>query len=227
MKSQASVGMALLNKKGMDVLKNLSGKIRVAFLFTGFAFFAIIVGYAGWKISNQNSPILPVEQEQIILALPVGKPVRLKIPSINVDAVVESLALAPDGTMDTPKGPDTVAWFELGSLPGEIGSAVITGHYGTWKNGQGSVFDNLHKLQIGDKIYVEDDNGVNITFVVREQQSLEPNADTTDIFSSEDEQSHLNLITCEGIWDKDSKSYSKRLVIFADKEQSIDNMNLI
>lgn len=204
----------------MDVARNLSGKIRVALLFMGFAFFAIVVGYAGWKISNQNNPIAPVEveQEQIIPASPIGKPVRLKIPSINVDAVVESLALAPDGTMATPKGPDTVAWFDLGSLPGEIGSAVITGHYGTWKSGQGSVFDNLHKLQVGDKIYIEDDNGVNVTFVVREQQNLEPNADTTNIFSSEDEKSHLNLITCEGFWNKDSKSYSKRLVIFADKE---------
>lgn len=202
----------------MNSKRNLSGKIRVSFLFVGFAFFAIVVVYAGWKISNQSVSISPVEQEQIIPTALRGKPVRLKIPSINVDAIVESLALAPDGTMDTPKGPDTVAWFELGSLPGEIGSAVITGHYGTWKNGQGSVFDNLHKLQLGDKIYIEDDNGMNVTFVVREQRSLEPNTDTTNIFSSEDEKAHLNLITCKGFWNKDSKSYSKRLIIFADKE---------
>ncbi|MDO8240472.1 MAG: class F sortase [Candidatus Moranbacteria bacterium] len=197
---------------------NLSGKIRLALVFIGFTFFAIVVGYVGWKISKQSSPISSVEQEQTISVSPVGKPMRLKIPNIGVDAVVESLALAPDGAMDTPKGPDTVAWFELGSLPGENGSAVITGHYGTWKNGQGSVFDNLHQLKAGDKIYVEDENGVRTAFVVREQRSLEPNADATDIFSSEDEQSHLNLITCEGTWNKDSKSYSKRLVVFADKE---------
>lgn len=30
----------------------------------------------------------------------------------------------------------------------------------------------------------------------------------------------LNLINCEGAWDKISKSYSKWLVIFTDKEES-------
>lgn len=184
-------------------------------------FLALTFFYVSWKISKQNIPILPEQQAQTITEIPATitvRPVRLKIPSIGVDAVIESLALAPDGTMATPKGPDDVAWFELGTLPGENGSAVITGHYGTWKNGQGSVFDNLHKINAGDKLYVEDANGTTNVFVVRESRSLEPSADTTDIFSSEDEASHLNLITCEGTWNKDSKSYSKRLVIFADKE---------
>jgi hypothetical protein len=56
------------------------------------------------------------------------------------------------------------------------------------------------------------------TFVVRESRSFNPNADASDVFNSNDEKSHLNLITCEGSWNKDSKSYSQRLVIFTDKE---------
>jgi hypothetical protein len=74
-----------------------------------------------------------------------GLPVRLKIPSINVDAPIEYVGLTSDGAMDVPKGHVKVAWFNLGPSPGEIGSSVIAGHYG-WKNNIPAVFDNLHKL---------------------------------------------------------------------------------
>ena len=48
--------------------------------------------------------------------------------------------------MGTPKNPENAAWYELGPRPGEEGSAVIDGHYGTWKNGKTSAFDRLREL---------------------------------------------------------------------------------
>ena len=144
-------------------------------------------------------------------------PVRLKIPRINLDAAVEHVGTAPDGAMDTPNGPDDVAWFDEGPLPGGKGSAVIDGHSG-WKDGRAAAFDNLYKLHTGDKITVEDGTGTTTSFVVREIRSYDPKADDREVFFSSDGKSHLNLITCEGVWDAVSKSYSKRLVVFADKE---------
>ena len=146
-----------------------------------------------------------------------GLPVRLKIPGINVDATVEYVGVTPDGAMDAPVGPRNVAWFDLGPRPGEEGSAVIAGHSG-WKNGVPAVFDNLYKLRKGDKIYVQDEKGTIITFVVRESRLYNPEVSASDVFNSNDGRAHLNLVTCEGAWDKVSKTYSKRLVIFADKE---------
>jgi len=145
-------------------------------------------------------------------------PVRLKIPKINVDAAIEYLGLTPDGAMDVPKGPADVAWFSLGPRPGDNGSAVIAGHYGFWANGENSVFDDLNKLRKGDEVYIEDERGVIITFVVREIGRYSSDADALNIFSSNDGQSHLNLVTCEGIWDNIQKTYSDRLVIFTDKK---------
>jgi len=147
----------------------------------------------------------------------VGRPVRLKIPKINVDAAVEHVRLAPDGAMDVPKDMNNVAWFELGQRPGENGSAVIDGHYG-WKHGKPSAFDDLYKLRKGDELYIEDETGATTAFVVRESQRYDPKANTSGIFGSSDGKAHLNLITCEGTWGKIKKSYSKRLVVFADKE---------
>ena len=149
-----------------------------------------------------------------------GLPVSLKIPNINVDAAIKYVGLTPLGAMDAPKGPSDVAWFNLGPRPGDNGSAVIAGHYGRWKNGAGSVFDDLNKLSEGDRLYVEDERGVIVSFVVRGSKKYDPKADASDVFSSNDGKPHLNLIACDGVWDKVSKSYPKRLVVFADKVDS-------
>ena len=144
-------------------------------------------------------------------------PLRLKIPSIGVDAAVEYMGLTATGAMDTPKGPDNVGWYKLGQSPGAIGSAVITGHFG-WKNNLPAAFDNVHKLKVGDILYVNDDKGASTMFRVHELRQYGKNDDTKEVFGSNDGKAHLNLITCEGTWSAASKSYSNRLVVFSDKE---------
>jgi len=148
----------------------------------------------------------------------LGLPIRLTIPIINVDSSIEYVGLTEGGAMDIPQSPINVGWFNLGPRPGEVGSAVIDGHYG-WRNKEVSAFDNLYKLKIGDKIYVENDMGDTFTFVVREIRNYDPEADTSEIFISNDGKSHLNLITCEGIWNESAQTYAQRLVVFADIEE--------
>ena len=147
----------------------------------------------------------------------VGNPMRLKIPKIDVDAAFEYVGVTLDGEMDIPKSPENAAWFDLGARPGEIGSAVVAGHFG-WKEGIPAVFDNLNKLSKGDKIFIEDEKGAVTTFVVRETREYGDKDDASAVFGSNDGEAHLNLVTCGGVWNKAEKSYSKRLVVFADKE---------
>lgn len=142
-------------------------------------------------------------------------PVRLSIPSINVDAAVQYVGLTSDGAMDTPQDPADVAWFEQGTAPGQVGSAVIAGHYGR-RNNTASVFDNLHKLRPGDTVYVQDDSGASVSFVVRTSRRYDPTADARDVFVSQDGKPHLNLVTCEGVWDTALNGYPVRLVVFTD-----------
>ena len=177
---------------------------------------------------NQNLAIVtqkPVQTQPGLLAPEVkgatlNQPssFRLKIPQINLDAAIESVGLTAQNAMDAPKGPNNVAWFDLGPRPGEQGSAVIDGHSGWWKDGTPAIFDNLYKLQKGDLISVEDANGVSTTFVVRESRNYNPDSDASDVFQSNDGKAHLNLITCEGVWNEAQKSYSSRLVVFADQQ---------
>jgi len=160
-----------------------------------------------------ENAVSPPELEQAS----TGLPVRLKIPGINVDSAVEEVGLTPQGAVGVPKDPANAAWYDLGPRPGDNGSAVITGHV-NWYYGATGVFANLHNMKPGDKIAVLDDKGTVISFVVRESRSYDAEADATDVFNSNDGKAHLNLITCEGVWNKYVRQYSKRLVVFADKE---------
>ncbi len=176
------------------------------------AFSTILIFLPDTTALGSGETASAVSPEQV----PSGLPIRLRIPAIRVDAAILPVGLAPDGAMDVPKGPDDTAWFDQGPHPGENGTAVIAGHFG-WKNGIPAVFDNLNELHPGNKILVENDKGETITFVIRELRTFDGNGNATEVFSSSDGKAHLNLITCEGVWDKASKSYSNRLVVFADK----------
>jgi sortase A len=187
---------------------NVSHKLLIGIgigvlVLCGFLFFS--------KINRGSENIItPVVTTNFIT------PSHILIPKINVDAGVESVGLTKDNLMDAPKGPDDTGWFSLGTHPGEIGSAVIDGHSG-WKGAEPAVFDNLQDLKIGDKIYVEDKDGVSLAFVVREVKIYDKDADTTDVFTSKDGRSHLNLITC-GPWNYTVGYSPNRVVVFADKE---------
>ncbi len=152
---------------------------------------------------------------------PSGLPVHLEIPIIGVDSFIEDAYITPQGAMEVPLGTVDVAWFALGPRPGQAGSAVIGGHFGI-ENNVPFVFYNLHKLKIGDKIYVINDYGNTLTFVVSSTALFAANADATTVFTSSDGVAHLNLITCEGVWNEVAGEYPERTVVFANEISSTD-----
>ncbi len=135
------------------------------------------------------------------------------IPEIKVNAAIQKLGVNTKGEMEVPDNPVDVGWFKLGPRPGEKGSAVIAGHL-DGENDEVGVFTNLSKLKKGDKLYIKDDKGASIAFVVRESRIYNPGY-ADDVFSGTDS-AHLNLITCDGVWDGAKKTFSKRLVVFTD-----------
>lgn len=200
-----------------------------------FLFFVIFITYfssngltkkVSISVPENSTSTYPYLQEEKYLSVDVNSKIpdvpiislpHLKIPAIGVDSFIGRVGLTSLGAMDAPKGPTGVVLFDLGPNPGEVGSAVIAGHYG-WKDGTPAVFDNLNKLKKGDKIYVDNENGGTSTFVVKEIVLYGENDDASKVFSSKDGKSHLNLITCGGVYNKLKKSYSNRLVVFSDKE---------
>lgn len=140
---------------------------------------------------------------------------RLQIPGIGVDADVQSMGLTSDGAMAVPGNTTDVGWYDLGTRPGDIGSAVIGGHY-RWNAAVG-VFHRLDELRVGDSVSVVSVEGVESTFIVRELRTYAADAVVADIFTSS-HGVHLNLITCSGAWNPTTKDYADRLVVFTDVE---------
>ena len=142
-------------------------------------------------------------------------PVQMSIAAIDVAAIINPVGLTSEGDMAIDENPEQIAWYKFGPKPGELGSAVVAGHYG-WKNGVPSIFNDLNTLVKGDEISILGENGQLMTFVVTRTAIYMPDQDATDVFKSDDGKAHLNLITCQGSWNKSLDTYSERLVVFTD-----------
>lgn len=195
--------------------------LKVVFVaFTLMLLFYLAYGLSEKQVGQrqpQNAP-QPPETKKQTSAIETkkespGLPVRLRIPKINVEATIEFTGLTSEGAMEVPSNAINVGWFKLGPRPGEKGSAVIAGHF-DGDNGGAGIFTNLNKLREGDELYIETNKGTSVAFVVRESRTYDP-GHADEVFSRSDG-AHLNLITCDGVWDGVKKSYSKRLVVFTD-----------
>ncbi|MHB8621568.1 MAG: class F sortase [Chloroflexota bacterium] len=139
-------------------------------------------------------------------------PVRLVIPAINVDAAVQPVGNTSDGAMDVPKRWGDVGWYGLGFRPGEDGSAVMAGHLDS-TTGR-AVFWNLNRLKVGDSVDVRNSDGSRLSFAVASKELYAfDNAPLRKIFGPADVP-ELNLITCSGAFDRASRNYDKRLVVY-------------
>lgn len=196
-------------------------KVLLVQLLLILSFYGLNSTYTNHVVAERNQNLLfYIEKNHQILGDHTNKgeeslPRRLRIPQINVNARIQSVGVTIEGAMETPNNTSDVGWFHLGPRPGGIGSAVIAGHVDGEK-GEAAVFSDLSVLSLGSKIYVDDNEGNTTTFIVRSIRSYDPGY-AEEVFSSDDS-AHLNLITCDGIWDQAQKSFTKRLVVFADKE---------
>jgi sortase A len=151
------------------------------------------------------------EQDEEAEPIP-GKPVRLQIDAIDVDAAMEYVGVDDDGNMDVPQEWENVAWYEPGTVPGDVGNSVIAGHYDSYTDP--AVFFDLNELEVGDIVRVITEDREELEFEVTELELVHVDeADTSKIFGETDER-NLNLITCEGAWDPDAGMYDERLIVY-------------
>lgn len=149
---------------------------------------------------------------------PEAYPMRLQIPRIGIDASVEQVGIAKSGRMATPRKYADVAWFKLGTIPGDIGNAVIAGHL---DNGFGldAVFKHLDQLAPGDKISILRADGTETHFTVVSSIVYDKDSVPKDLFTAHDG-ARLVLITCDGTLIKtkdEGLTYNNRRVISAMK----------
>jgi sortase A len=152
------------------------------------------------------------QQTEDEVSLP-GIPVRVSIPSINVDAEIESVGNDEKGRMDVPEKDENTAWYNPGFRPGMNGNAVLAGHFDK-KDGSPAVFWDLEKLGEGDEIIVTDDKGKEWKFAVtKSQKHANKDFPLATVFGNADAPM-LNLITCDGEWSAEN-GYADRYVVYS------------
>ena len=161
--------------------------------------------------SPSATPDQALEQAQAIVAA-AAPPTRLLVPSINVNAAVEQVGVDAQGRMGVPSQASNVAWYKLGSAPGDVGDAVIAGHL-DWTSGP-AVFWYLGRLRRGDAITVVRADGSSARFVTDSSTTV-PYDSPTDRLFTRDGPPSLTLITCAGAWDRQRGTYLQRLVVHA------------
>jgi sortase A len=205
--------------------ENFNFKWRLR-LYTGLAvglLAAATAGFIFYTFSASDTFELPVEASQAVQnAYEYAEwipelPVRLVIPSIGVDASVQQVGLAPNGTgeMGIPSNFTDVGWYQEGVRPGMRGSAVMAGHY-NGKNTPEAVFYDLNNLQVGDEVIIMSEERIEDIFYVVKIETYDHDAATTEVFASNDGKARLNLITCGGEWLPDEKLFNKRTVVFTE-----------
>ncbi|MDQ1448987.1 MAG: hypothetical protein QOC79_1958 [Actinomycetota bacterium] len=170
-----------------------------------------------------------------VRAGPVPVPLKLQIPSLNVDASVLGVGVTPGDVMDAPQGPvndrvwQEAFWYRGSAVPGVISTALIAGHI-DGPRGTEAVFGHIDRLRSGDAIIIHDTrSGLDVRFAVTGSTSfsLDQTADRsvlTRIYGvgpvagttpqrSADGLAHLTLVTCAGTFR--NGTHDHRLVVFA------------
>jgi len=197
---------------------------------------AIMAGLVGWVLAGNLGGSSPAAELRAATPAPraaarptttaeptgtpspvvTAAPARLVIPKIGVDAPVTPKGLRPDGFMDTPNGPEDVAWYVFSARPGMGGNVVLSGHLDYHDYGA-AVFWRLKELQQGDFIEVRLDNGSVLRYQVSLKLSYDARAAPVAEIIGPTGKEVVTLITCGGTFDSGSRNYSHRLVVRADR----------
>ena len=143
-------------------------------------------------------------------------PVRLIVPKLSINTSIEPVSVGANNVMEVPDGWDKAGWYSRTVKPGEVGTAVIVGHYDN-QLGAPAIFYYLNQLEKGDRINILKADGQSLTYMVTQKQSY-PNWSSIDDLLVHDNNKNLILVTCAGWWNQTLQSYSERLVISAVKD---------
>lgn len=146
---------------------------------------------------------------------PVGEPVAVRIPAIQVNTSVVRVGVTADNVMEVPRDASQVGWYSKRAKPGEVGGAILTGHYDT-PTGRPAVFFRLGQIKQGDEVVVTTKDGEELVFRVDSVVSEPYKSFPVNLVYQEYNNEKLVVITCDGVWNSKERTYSERLVIFAD-----------
>lgn len=168
-----------------------------------------------------TTPAPPAEQPQTVATVPGtlppveerATPVRLRVPSLDVDVDVVPVGTDAAGDMAVP-GPEVAGWYRFGPEPGAPGSAVIAAHVDY--DGRPGPFFRLQEVAEGDPVEVVMSDGavLRLTVGAPSQVSKDRLADSGAFDRTG--AARVTLVTCGGEFDRSRRSYEDNVVAVAE-----------
>jgi len=149
----------------------------------------------------------------------VGEPVRLVIPSLDVDAPVVPIELNRERVLRPPNDPAKVGWWERSAQPGsKEGQSLITGHSVRLGDGamdtlgdveRGATVQVIGKAEDGEKSGKVASYSVQKVFVYSKDQVADHSG---ELFGQDRHPRRLVLVTCT---DWDGHAYASNIIVYA------------
>jgi LPXTG-site transpeptidase (sortase) family protein len=125
------------------------------------------------------------------------KPVKIIVPSLNIENVIYSSKIENNKWEATTKG---ISYLSTSPVPGQNGNSILYGH--NWP----SLLGNLSSIKPGDTIIITSDHGKKLVFEVEYTSVVTPD-DVSVLSQTKDKR--ITLYTCIGFLD------SHRFVVVA------------
>ena len=192
-------------------------------LLTAAAALALALSLPGAQAPGPATPVASAAAaadvpRQITLAAdasPGGRaaPLRVRIPSIDVDSSLLRLGVDGAGALQPPDDFGRAGWFPASPVPGDVGPAVIAGHVDSYVGP--AVFFRLRELAAGDEVLVDRSDGTTARFTVTAAHRYPKDAFPTQEVYGPTARAELRLITCGGAFDRTARSYLDNVEVTA------------
>ncbi len=139
-------------------------------------------------------------------------PIRLRVRSLRIDALVVPVTGESAGELAVPDDPRVVGWWRDSALPGsDRGTVVLDGHVDTRANGPGALF-RLATLRPGDVVFLMTGAGA-ISYDVRAVRRYPKSSLPVEVFDRSGAP-RLVLISCGGRFNRASGHYADNVVVY-------------
>lgn len=147
--------------------------------------------------------------------VPDDQPRAIVIPNLNIESYIQRVGIDQHNTLVAPDSIFFGGWY-LGSVaPGEEGISIIDGHVsGRYEDG---IFRHLADLKNDDMISIQMGDSTWRDFLVKSVKVYSVEESAKALFNKDSViKNELRLITCDGVFDKNTQTYDKRLIVSAE-----------
>ncbi|MFJ8253782.1 sortase domain-bontaining protein [Streptomyces sp. NPDC094466] len=160
---------------------------------------------------SHSAPTQP-DVDQNLPVLGPSPPIRITARAVGLDAAVDTVGTAEDGTIALPEEGDHAGWYSASVTPGQRGNALLVGHVDTTRGP--AAFYTLGALRKGDRITVHRRDKSLARFTVTALNVYERDDFPSTSVYAPASLPLLTLITCAD-WDTGSHTYTANLVVTA------------